>query len=110
MDLLKIILGQIPILLGALALLIVAITQLGKDKGAPVILAGAIGIFLMVVINPVVTGVLVPRIMESGNPQNLGSLMRVWGFVSSSVWGVSLVLISIGIVMRSRDGRSGAAE
>lgn len=101
MEILNLLLIQVPIVLGALSFLVVSILRLGKEQGAPLVLVGAIGIFLMVVANPIWYGLVIPKVV-AGDPQRVESLLRTFGFLSSTVWGISLILVAIGAVMRGK--------
>ena len=100
MDTFKIFMMQSPMIAASIAFVIVALLKAGKEKGAILIVLGAIGICLLTISSPIVHGVVVPRILEDMDSSNMPQLFRVIGWVTNFCWAAALALVAIGTLLR----------
>lgn len=101
MEVIKAFAIQTPLILASLLLVIAALLKMGKEKGALPVFLGTIGLFLLTVANPIIYSVIMPRIVESTQPENLHTTYQVMGIVTNIAWAISIVLIAIGTISRS---------
>lgn len=99
-------LTQLPVILASIFFCIAAITRMGKETGAGVVLLGAIGMAALAIVSPVFHTVVVPRVMESGNSDQLGSLMRASALFFGLGHALNVVLIAAGTLMRKPIGQT----
>ena len=74
MDVIKNYLIQSPLILAAIALMAVAMLLSGKEKGAPLILAGALGLCVMTLLTPIIYSVIVPKLIMDAAVENIGNI------------------------------------
>jgi len=91
---------QSPMIAASIAFVIVALLKAGKEKGALLIVLGAIGICLLTVSSPIIHAVVVPRILEDMDSSKIRQLYSVIGWVTNFCWAAALALVAIGTLLR----------
>jgi len=100
MDIAKQLAIQIPVLAASITLLIAAILKAGREKGAILVLLGAVALCLLAVAVPVVYSVVMPRVIETVGVDNIQNAYLALGLTFNILWATALVLIAIGTLLR----------
>ena len=58
---------QSPMIIACVLMLIASAMKIGKEKGARLIVTGAVGLVLLVVIQPLVDALILPRLLEEAD-------------------------------------------
>ena len=91
---------QLPVVIACAALIMAAMRKTGKEKGAGFIAAGAVGIGVIVIIRPLVSGFLMPRITEGLPPDMLFYAYLISNVIFSLGWAGAIALIATGTFLR----------
>ncbi|MDP6542584.1 MAG: hypothetical protein QGH60_01250 [Phycisphaerae bacterium] len=100
MDLARQLAIQIPIVIVSVTLLIAAAGKAGKERGAILIVMGAIGMCVMSVAGPLLYGVIMPRLIDIAGSSNISNIYLVLGLAVNILWSVPILLIAIGTFQR----------
>ncbi|MDP6542577.1 MAG: hypothetical protein QGH60_01215 [Phycisphaerae bacterium] len=100
MDIARQIAIQIPTLIASVVLLIAAIGKAGREKGAILLLSGAILLCLLAVAGPLLYAVIMPRVLDAIGSDNVHDIYMTLGFVLNILWAAAIVLIAVGIMSR----------
>ncbi|MFO7908045.1 MAG: hypothetical protein ACQESR_22250 [Planctomycetota bacterium] len=99
MDIIRSLAPQVPIIVASLFLLMAATQKAGREKGATLILLGAIVLCLVAIAGPVVI-LFVPRVITSMGLTNIQAIYLALQLITSMLWAGAIALISIGIFLR----------
>lgn len=101
MQVLEFVAVQVPLIIACAIFALAAILKVGKEKGASLIAAGAIGVFLMGIAAPVFYTFILPRILANMNSQSLPHVMSICSGLINLLWAVALALVAAGTFLRS---------
>ena len=90
-------------IIASLAFVVAAVLKVGKERGAMLIVLGAIGLSLLTIANPIIYSGIMPKLienMQANNYEHIGHLYLVLNIVTSIFWTSAIVLISIGTFLR----------
>ncbi|MEF9476240.1 MAG: hypothetical protein L0958_06100 [Candidatus Mariimomonas ferrooxydans] len=102
MEIIKSLTFQIPIILACVLFFIAAILRMGKEKGATLVLLGAIGMLFMACATPVIYAGIMPKLIENMAKDNIGNIYFAIRLISNIFWASSIALIAIGTFIRPR--------
>jgi len=100
MDIMRQIAIQVPIILVSITLLIAAAMKGGREKGATMIVLGAIGMCAMSIATPVIYSVIMPRLIDALEFDDMSNAYLVFGLAVNILWAVPILLIAIGTFQR----------
>ncbi|WP_442511277.1 hypothetical protein SH528x_002947 [Novipirellula sp. SH528] len=104
MDIIKSIAIQVPMMIASLAFVVAAVLKVGKERGAMLIVLGAVGLFLLTIANPIIYSGIIPKVienMETNDHEHIPRIYLVVNIITSIFWTSAIVLISIGTFLRS---------
>ena len=91
---------QSPMIIACVLMLIASAMKIGKEKGARLIVTGAVGLVLLVVIQPLVDALVLPRMLEEADIDTRQDLIWWRSIASSLFWTVAIGLIAVGTFAR----------
>ena len=91
---------HLPMLIACVLMLIASAMKIGKEKGARLIVTGAVGLVLLVVIQPLVDALVLPRLLEEADIDTDRHLIWWRNIASSLSWTVAIGLIAVGTFVR----------
>ena len=91
---------QLPVMIACAALVVAAMRKTGKEKGAGFIAAGAVGIEVIVIMRPLISGLVMPRITEALPPDMLFYAYSISSVIFSLGWAGAIALIATGTFLR----------
>jgi len=80
--------------------MIAAILKAGKEKGSVLVLAGAIWLVFMGILNPVFYSLIAPGIVKNLAMENASLFYMIAGVIINCLWAGAHSLIAIGILIR----------
>ena len=89
-----------PMIIACVLMLIASAMKIGKEKGARLIVTGAVGLVLLVVIQPLVDALILPRMLEEADIDTRQDLIWWRSIASSLFWTVAIGLIAVGTFAR----------
>ncbi|MAS97112.1 MAG: hypothetical protein CMO55_28305 [Verrucomicrobiales bacterium] len=104
MEILSGFLSQLPIILASIFFCVAAITKLGKEGGAGLVLLGAIGMCALSLVSPIFYTVVVPRLMENGSTASVSGTMRAAAIFFGLGHALNVVFIAVGTLVRKPSG------
>ncbi|MBN2161335.1 MAG: hypothetical protein JXR25_01615 [Pontiellaceae bacterium] len=96
---------QIPMFLAILFLVAAAITKAGKERGAVLVIMGAVGLLLLAVISPVIYMTIIPKLIESGNVESVRAVHTTVSVVINIFWAIAVSMIALGTLIRPTAGK-----
>ena len=100
MEILSTVVGQIPVFLATLALVIAAFFKAGKEKGSILFLVGAAGLLLLSIASPLIYSVVMPTVIERLEPDDITTLYVAIGALSSILHAAMVGLLAAGTFAR----------
>ncbi|MGC6447605.1 MAG: hypothetical protein ACON5J_14345 [Rubripirellula sp.] len=91
---------HLPMLIACVLMLIASAMKIGKEKGARLIVTGAVVLVLLVVILPLVDALILPRMLEEADIDTDRHLIWWRNIASSLFWTVAIGLIAVGTFVR----------
>lgn len=91
---------HLPMLIACVLMLIASAMKIGKEKGARLIVTGAVVLVLLVVIQPLVDALILPRMLEEADIDTDRHLIWWRNIASSLFWTVAIGLIAVGTFVR----------
>ncbi len=99
-EIIQVFAAQLPLLIACVLMLGAASLKIGKEKGAGLIVTGAVGLALLGVVDPLVNALVLPRMLEQADPMTIPYVVWLRGFISSLCWAVGIGLIAVGTFVR----------
>jgi hypothetical protein len=99
-DLVSSIIRQAPMILGCALLVTAAVLKLGKEKGAALILIGAIGLFLLSLLYPILYSIILPKVVGRLSHSAASDVISAVGLVSGILRSLAVILIGVGTLLR----------
>ena len=91
---------HLPMLIACVLMLIASAMKIGKEKGARLIVTGAVGLVLLVVIQPLVDLLVLPRLLEKADIDTDRHLIW-WRNIASNLFSTVVIgLIAVGTFVR----------
>ena len=91
---------HLPMLIACVLMLIASAMKIGKEKGARLIVTGAVGLVLLVVIQPLVDLLVLPRLLEEADIDTDRHLIW-WRNIASNLFSTVVIgLIAVGTFVR----------
>ena len=103
MEILKSLGTQSPIIIASLILAVACLLKAGKERGAILILLGAIGLCVSAVLTPLFYSGIMPKLMENNAPEDMQSIFLLVAFVVNFFWAGAIGLIAVGTWMRKTE-------
>ena len=102
MEIITAIATNVPMFLACVLLAIAALLKLGKERGAVLILLGAIGLILLNFASPILYILIMPKVIEGMDleTEHISYLYSAIGFASNLLWAGAIALIAIGTFLR----------
>ncbi len=101
MEIIKSLAFQSPMIIASLVFVTAAILKAGKEKGAILILLGAIGLCLLTFAIPIIYSGIMPKVIENMQPLQISVIYSRLQMITNIFWAAAIVLISIGTFLRS---------
>jgi hypothetical protein len=92
---------KLPLVIACVVFLMAAIFKVGKETGAGFIAAGAVVLGLVVIINPLVGVLVMPRLIKGLSPEMISYAYLIRGLISSLCWAGAIALVATGTFLRS---------
>ena len=92
--------SQSPVIVAGMFLLVAAFTKVGKERGAGLLLCGAIGFIFLSIALPIFYILIFPKIMEKMDGADIGRIHGILSFVISFFWAFCIGSIGISTLMR----------
>ena len=89
-EIIQVFAAQLPLLIACVLMLDAASLKIGKEKGAGLIVTGAVGLALLGVVDPLVNALVLPRMLEQADPMTIPYVVWLHGFISSLCWAVGM--------------------
>ena len=70
-EIIQVFAAQLPLLIACFLMLGAAAMKIGKEKGAGLIVTGAVGLALLGVVDPLVNALVLPRMLEQADPMTI---------------------------------------
>jgi len=101
MEMLKAMAMQLPMFIACLAFVVAAAKKLGVEKGAPLVMVGAVGMTILTIAGPIIHAGIMPRLVESMEAEQMPLLFMVVSMVTNLFWTAAIALVAIGTFQRS---------
>tara|TARA_Y100000385_G_scaffold23344_1_gene22566 strand:- start:66 stop:470 length:405 start_codon:yes stop_codon:yes gene_type:complete len=91
---------QLPLMIACVVFVIAAMFKVGKEKGAGLIAAGAVGLCLLVIIGPLFNSLVMSRIVAEMDPQAMSYAFLIKQVIFNFLWASSVALVATGTFLR----------
>ena len=92
MEIEKQIVMQSPLMIASITLMIAAILKAGNEKGAILVMSGAIGLCLLTLVTPIAYSEILPKVIENMEIDNIADFYMAVGLVVNILWAAAIIL------------------
>ncbi len=100
MEMFKSMAMQLPMLIACLVFVVAAAKKIGREKGAVLVMAGAIGMVFLTIAGPIIHVGIMGRLIENMQVEEVPFLFLIISLVTNLFWTVAIALVAIGTFKR----------
>lgn len=101
---------QVPLIVACSVFVMAALFKAGKEKGAGLIAVGAVGLCLLVLMDPLFSYLVMPKIVQNMDNEAISNAYLIRGIVSNLCWTAAIFLVAVGTFLRSPKVVEGRSE
>ena len=100
MDMFKAMVMQLPMFIACVVFVVAAAKKIGLEKGAPLVMVGAVGMTILTIAGPIIHAGIMPRLMESMQVEQMPLIYMVVSMITNLFWTAAIALVAIGTFKR----------
>ena len=100
MEMFKSMAMQLPMLIACLVFVVAAAKKIGFEKGAPLVMVGAVGMAILTISGPIIHVGIMPRLIDNMQIEEVPFVLWIISLVTNLFWTVAITLVAIGTFKR----------